>query len=223
MQQVTHMQRVEQAGREVTVLVVDDHRTFTDLVRMAIDAQDELHCVGTAQDAATARAMVEQHRPDIVVMDVRLGDDDGLSLTRELVRRHPLLRVIVLTAEPGPVVLRRAAQAGACALLPKGGPFEDLRDVLVATSTRGLVVQPELLRALMADPASGDAAHPVLTPQEERVIQLLAVGRDVRGISGELGISVHTCRGYVKSLLHKLHAHSQLEAVAAARAAGIVP
>lgn len=207
----------------MTVLVVDDHRTFTDLVCMAIDAQDELHCVGAAQDAATARAMVEQHRPDIVVMDVRLGDDDGLSLTRELVRRHPLLRVIVLTAEPGPLVLRRAAQAGACALLPKGGAFEDLREVLVATSTRGLVVQPELLRALMADPASDDAAaHPVLTPQEERVIQLLAAGRDVRGISGELGISVHTCRGYVKSLLHKLHAHSQLEAVAAARAAGIV-
>lgn len=207
----------------MTVLVVDDHRTFTDLVCMAIDAQDELHCVGAAQDAATARAMVEQHRPDIVVMDVRLGDDDGLSLTRELVRRHPLLRVIVLTAEPGPLVLRRAAQAGACALLPKGGAFEDLREVLVATSTRGLVVQPELLRALMADPASdGPAAQPVLTPQEERVIQLLAAGRDVRGISGELGISVHTCRGYVKSLLHKLHAHSQLEAVAAARAAGIV-
>lgn len=207
------------------VLVVDDHRTFTDLVCMAIAADDDLDCVGAAHDAAGAQAMTEELRPDIVIMDVRLGNDDGLSLTRELVARHPLLRVVVLTAEPGPVVLRSAAAAGASALLPKDGAFEDLREVLVGPPGDGLVVAPALLRTLVLDARDDTAAveRPSLTPQEERVIRLLAAGRDVRAISRELNISVHTCRGYVKSLLHKLHAHSQLEAVAAARSAGIVP
>ncbi|MBS2936367.1 response regulator transcription factor [Nocardioides sp. J2M5] len=216
----------EVEGTERTrVLVVDDHRTFTDLVCMAIAADDDLECVGAAHDAAGARAMTEDLRPDIVIMDVRLGTDDGLSLTRELVARHPLLRVVVLTAEPGPVVLRNAAAAGASALLPKDGAFEDLREVLVGPPGDGLVVAPALLRTLVLDgpDESAPVERPSLTPQEERVIRLLAAGRDVRSISRELNISVHTCRGYVKSLLHKLHAHSQLEAVAAARSAGIVP
>lgn len=219
------MFEVEGTGRRTRVLVVDDHRTFTDLVCMAIAAEEGLECLGAAHDAEGARAMTDQLRPDIVIMDVRLGNDDGLSLTRELVQRHPLLRVVVLTAEPGPSVLRSAAAAGASALLPKDGAFEDLREVLVGPPGDGLVVAPALLRTLVLD-ASGGAApveRPALTPQEERVIRLLAAGRDVRAISHDLNISVHTCRGYVKSLLHKLHAHSQLEAVAVARAAGIVP
>lgn len=217
------MRQVECPGR-VSVLLVDDHRTFTDLARLAFESEPELVCVGAAHDAAQARAQVAQLRPDVVVMDVRLGDDDGLSLTRELVERHPLLRVVVLTAEPGPAVLRRAAEAGASALLPKDGAFEDLREVLVNPSRDGLVVAPALLRSLVLDPP-GDRAgpRPTLTPQEERVLRMLAAGRDVRSISGELGISVHTGRGYVKSLLQKLNAHSQLEAVAIARAEGLLP
>ena len=68
----------------------------------------------------------------------------------------------------------------------------------------------------------GGCLQCILTPRERRVLELLAQGRDVRGIARELAISVHTCRGYVKALLSKLGAHSQLEAVAAARAQGLL-
>lgn len=207
------------------VLVVDDHRTFTDLVGVALESEEEVEWVGAAHDAASARAMVEHFRPTVVIMDVQLGDDDGLLLTREITAEHPQIRVIVLTAETNGRVLLRAARSGACALLPKGGPLSELLVAIRAASTEGLSLQPSLLRALRAEDPDDLGAHrtTTLTPQEDRVLRMLAAGRDVRCISEDLGISIHTCRGYVKSILSKLHANSQLQAVAAAREAGLIP
>ena len=208
------------------VLVADDHRTFTDLVGVALRSEAEIEWVGAAHDAANARSMVEQFRPNVVVMDVRLGEDDGLVLTRELTANHPHMRIVVLTAETNGKVLLRAARAGACALLPKGGPFSELLTAIRSASTDSLSIQPALLRALRTEDPEGIDAHLTttsLTPQEERVLRMLSAGRDVRWISHDLSISVHTSRGYVKSILSKLHAHSQLEAVAAAREAGLIP
>ena len=208
------------------VLVVDDHRTFTDLVGLALESEDEIEWVGAAHDAASARAMVDRFRPSVVIMDVRLGDDDGLVLTRELAAEHPQMRIVVLTAETSGQVLLRAARAGACAVLPKGGPLRELLVAIRSASTDGLSVQPALLRALRMEDPDGLAANRAtisLTTQEERVLRMLAAGRDVRSISRDLVISIHTCRGYVKNILNKLQAHSQLEAVAAAREAGLIP
>ena len=116
------------AGRPTParVLVVDDHRTFTDLVVLALAAEPDLDCVGAAHDADSARAMVQQHAPDVILMDVNLGAQDGLDLTAELVAAHPGLRVVVLTAHGDAAVMRRAATAGACALLPKDGSLPEL-------------------------------------------------------------------------------------------------
>lgn len=209
----------------VTVLVVDDHQTFTDLVRMALDAEPDLECVGTAHTVAVARVLAARHRPDVVLMDVNLKSDDGLDLTAELLAARPELRVVVLTAHGDKRVMKRAAVAGACALLPKDGSLPELLASLRGARAGEFRVHPALLHALVVeDPDPGPLAGtgPSLTPRERRVLELLAQGRDVRGIARELAISVHTCRGYVKALLSKLGAHSQLEAVAAARAQGLL-
>ena len=207
------------------VLVVDDHRTFTDLVVLALAAEPDLDCVGAAHDADSARAMVQQHAPDVILMDVNLGTEDGLDLTAELVAAYPGLRVVVLTAHGDAAVMRRAATAGACALLPKDGSLPELLHGLRSARPGGLVVHPTLLHAVVTEtPEQPSTALPcpALTPREQHVLQLLAEGRDTRAISRELGISVNTCRGYVKTLLMKLDAHSQLEAVVIASMHGLV-
>ncbi|MEN8706136.1 MAG: response regulator transcription factor [Nocardioides marinisabuli] len=207
------------------VLVVDDHRTFTDLTSLALATEDDLQCVGTATDSARARRLVEQHHPDVVLMDVNLGGEDGLVLTEELLRLRPTLRVVVLTAYADLGVLRRAAAAGACALLPKNGSLPELLEVLRTARPGGLVVHPSLLRRLVGESGGATAsASPVprLTARERAVLDRLAQGHDVRWIARDLDITVNTCRGYVKSLLAKLDAHSQLEAVVAATAHGLL-
>src|SRR5262249_48795583 len=208
------------------ILIVDDHRTFTDLAMVALAAEEDLDCIGAAHDADTARAMMSELGPDLVLMDVNLAGEDGIDLTAELTATYPRLRIVVLTAHGDAKVMRRAATAGACALLPKDGALPDLLAALRSARPGGLVVHPTLLRSLVVegvDPNS-EAGRPLspITPQEERVLRLLAAADGVRDISVELGISANTCRGYVKSLLLKLDAHSQLEAVARARELGLV-
>ncbi|WP_309647114.1 response regulator transcription factor [Nocardioides sp.] len=214
------------------VMVVDDHRTFTDLMLLALNDVDDLECVGAAHDGTSALMLAAEALPDVVLMDVELGDEDGLELAEQLVAARPGLRVVVLTAHAQDVsIARRAARSGACALLPKDGSLPELLHHLRTARPGGMVVQLGLLQA-MVDPCRpptmptrhGSTKSPftALTARENHVLALLALGHDVRRIAGELHISVHTCRGYVKSLLAKLGAHSQLEAVVIANTHGLV-
>lgn len=205
------------------VLVVDDHRIIAELLEVAIRAEPGFEIVGHAEGVATGLDLVEEIKPDVVIMDVRLEDGDGIAATAELTERHPQLRVIILTAFVDQLLLRRAAAAHACALLPKDGDLTSMMDALRTARRGSFTVHPRLLHRLVEpQSASGAPATPSLTPREAEVLRLLATGLETRLIAREMGISVHTCRGHVKSLLSKLEAHSQLEAVAKAMRLGII-
>ncbi|MGL5865853.1 MAG: response regulator [Dermatophilaceae bacterium] len=206
------------------VLVVDDHRTFTDLLGRAIAAEPDLDWVGaahTVDEAVTRSAAVA---PDAVVMDVQIGAGDGLEATAALLDLQPRLRVVVLTAYATASLMQRAMDVGACALLPKDGTLEDLLAALRDTDGDGFRVHPSLLRRLLELQAQAQAtSQPVrLTAREDEVLHLLADGLAPATIARRLGISRHTSRGYVAALLAKLDAHSQLEAVAVARRTGML-
>jgi len=212
------------AAQVVTsVLVVDDHTTFSDLLAMALGNEPDFACVGTAACVEKALSMADELRPELVIMDVRLGDGDGIAATAELTRAYPDLRVVVLTAHIDTALMQRAADAGACCLLPKDGSLPDMLQALRSSRRGGMVVHPALLTTLMRSrtPRRADSLPP-LTRREREVLRLLADGSDARAIANVLGISVNTCRGYVKSLLLKLGAHSQLEAVVIATNHGLV-
>jgi DNA-binding NarL/FixJ family response regulator len=216
------MNAKEEAGKPVRrqrVAVVDDHTTFSDLLCLALNAEDDLECVGTAADRVSTLALVKDIRPDIVVMDVQLGGEDGVEITAELTSHHADLRVVILTAHASRDLMRRAIAARACGLLPKNGALPDLLRTLRSARRGGFVVDPHLFQSLLEKP---EDPLPALTPRELMVLRQLASGKDTATVARQLGLSVHTCRGYVKSLLVKLDAHSQLEAVAIAIRRGIV-
>jgi DNA-binding NarL/FixJ family response regulator len=202
--------------------VVDDHTIFSDLLAFALTGEADLNCVGTAGSVAEARAMVAALRPDLVLMDVRLGDGDGVAATAELTQTYLELRVIVLTAHADTALLERAADAGACSVLPKNGSLPDMLQALRSSRRGRFVVHPALLTSLFKSEPPKSNRIPPLTQRERDVLALLAGGSDARSISKKLGISVNTCRGYLKNLLVKLDAHSQLEAVVIATRHGLV-
>lgn len=212
------------AAESITVLVVDDHQTFAELLALALGAEPALRYIGHARNSAEADAMVADLDPDVVLMDVQLPDVDGLTTTERLVAKHPDLRVVVLTAHSDPSLVTRAAAAGACGFLPKDGALRDVLQALRTAHRGGMVVPAHLLAGALAQPVV-----PVTTPQpsaltarEQDVLRLMGNGMDVRAIARDLGISPHTCRGYVKSILAKLDAHSQLEAVMTAIRLGLL-
>ena len=215
-------------GPVARVLLVDDHRTFTDLLALALRSEADLEFVGAAHRAAEAEALVAKLAPDLVVMDAKIGPDDGIELTARLTTTHPGLRVVVLTAHADTALMQRAVQAGACGLMPKDGSLPEMLNGLRSARTGGLMVHPTLLHTLVTAPGRGQGAAPrsaapvALTRRETEVLRLLTDGKDVQTISRDLEISLHTCRGYVKTLLMKLDAHSQLEAVAIAARQGLL-
>jgi two-component system, NarL family, nitrate/nitrite response regulator NarL len=212
----------EPGGATKRVVVVDDQKTFADLLGMVVSSQRDLECVGLAYRAHEAAALVDRLRPDLVIIDLRFKDEplDGVDVTAVITARHPGVRVMLLTGHVAPDLVSRAATAGACALMPKNGSLPDLLLALRTAQAGVLMVHPDLVAPVTEAPAE-TTRLPSLSPREREVLEHMMEGNDVRSIARELGIAVATCRGYVKNLLGKLNAHSQLEAVAIARRHGL--
>jgi len=201
------------------VVVVDDHHTFSELLTMGLGAHPSLTCVGTADDVQSALRVVAREEPDVVVMDVRLGQESGVTATATITERWPEVAVVVLTAYPTRQLLTEVVRAGASSMLPKDGELKELLEVVLRARPQLFTAPPRLVQNMMN---ADDAPASPLTRREHEVLTLLAGGRDVRSISQELDISLNTCRSYVKSLLAKLGAHSQLEAVVIAHDRGLL-
>jgi DNA-binding NarL/FixJ family response regulator len=197
---------------DLGVLVVDDHSTFAELLALALDSEPDLHCVAVAADRETAIEAAREHAPDIAVVDLLLGREDGISLAADLASLRPGIRVVILTAHADQVVMRRASAAGVCGLLAKNGSLNDLLNTLRSARPGGFIVDPQLLQRLVSTRDHTPVDLPSLTPREQ----------EARTAARSMGISLHTCRSYIKNVLAKLDAHSQLEAVATATRVGIV-
>lgn len=214
------------------VVVVDDHRTFAELLADALGREDDLVCVGLASSGDEAVALVDRLRPDVVLMDVQMPSGDGITATRRIVGTGSRTRVVVLTAHTDVSFVQQAADAGAAAFVPKDGALGTMLETLraVRDGAQDFLVPRDLMERAAAEPEWGlpgvaVADRPVLdilTPRETDVLRLMAEGLDVRTIARELGITEQTCRGYVKSLLSKLGAHSQLQAVVTAWRLGLL-
>jgi DNA-binding NarL/FixJ family response regulator len=210
-------------GASLRVLVVDDHRTFADLLSLALSSEPDLDCVGTAGSAAEAVAMAVEMKPDVVVMDIEMPRQDGLAATRRLREVLPDLVIVVVTAHRDPQWVLRATQAGASAFVPKNGSLPEMLDVLRRARNGGMLVAASAFGSTVAPVERAPTGPRVeLTQRERDVLHCLNRGMAPKAIARVLGISLHTCRGYVKSLLTKLGVSSQLEAVVTAQRLGLI-
>lgn len=212
----------QDATSRTRVLVVDDHRTFAELLAWALDGEPDLVCVGHAQTSADAIEAAWRLTPDIVMMDLQLPDRDGISTAQELTERDPDLKVLILTGHASAAELTRAGAAGVCGFLAKGGSLDDVLDALRHARRGSLILPPEVLAAFSAPVPEHGPPTTTLTRRELDVLRLLGQGQDPRRISKELGITLYACRANVKSILSKLQVHSQLEAVIAGSQAGLI-
>ena len=221
---------IDHVAEPIGVMVVDDHRSFSESLQMAIDMQSDLTCVGIASSVGEAVALAAERPPDVVLMDFRLPDNTGVEGTRQIKAMHPDARVVILTGHTDPEAMAQAASQGACGFLPKE---RSLREILHAVRTAGeggMLVEPSALASVLErisdheQPSieEPEATVPRLTPREFEVLTLMADGRDPRSIATTLGLSIHTSRGYVKSILSKFGVHSQLEALVYALRNGIL-
>ncbi len=206
---------------EITVLVVDDHRSFGDLLAAALQTVPGMRCVGTATSAVEGVDAAARLRPDVVVMDIEMPRQNGLSATRQILDAAPGTAVAVMTAHRDPEWVSRAAQAGASGFIPKDGSLDEMIEVLRRVRPGQMLVAPSVFArsTLVTDPQHDG---PRLTDRELEVLRLLGQGFTASGIARTLGITLNTSRGYIKALHAKLGVTTQLEAVVKALHLGLI-
>jgi len=178
-----------------------------------------------ANTVGAVRAVVDRTRPDLVLMDLNLPDGSGLDAGRELASSYPDLKVVALTADPDPAGPARVRLAGFHAFLSKDLHVTVLARSVIDLLGRGTtVVRPRAAQIGQIGPAPDGAGFvaPQLTKRESEVLQLLSAGRTSKEMARALGISRHTVRTHVHSILQKLQVHSRLEAVALAARSGLL-
>ncbi|MCA1783704.1 MAG: response regulator transcription factor [Dermatophilaceae bacterium] len=194
------------------VLVVDDHRIFVQLLASALSAEPDLQPVGVAHDTVTALKLGRELRPDLIVMDVRLGDGDGIAVARELADDLPDTKVVVLTAFSDAGLVRAAADSGACALLAKNGDLGVLLSTLRAARRGSFTVGTDL-----PPPAKRPDDRLTLAglePESTDLLRLLAAGFDTDGVARELAVTRTEAQRRIDHLVTVLRANGPVDAVA---------
>lgn len=195
----------------LNVMLIDDHRVFTDLLAAAVDAQADMRCVAVANTGRDGLAKAAVYDLDVAVVDLHLPDEGGLSVIERMRSLRPGARIVVLTGHPRRDLMREAIERGADAFLGKNGSLPDILECIRDA-------RPQV----QDGPDSGDVRDVGLTPREYEVLTLIAGGSDARRIARELDLSLHTVRDYIKIVLAKLDAHSQLDAVITADRLGLI-
>ncbi|OMQ16187.1 hypothetical protein A7K94_0204270 [Modestobacter sp. VKM Ac-2676] len=208
------------ASPTCTVLIADDHPLVAHGIERVLAGAPEFNVVGACHSGRQAIETAARLSPDLVVLDVRLGDMNGSDVCRELGGRSPAAKVVVLTAFDDTENLRRCLDAGAAGVLLKGALDMDLVQALRDVRGGRLVIDAGIARALEV---AGDILEPdgttvpQLRPRESDVLRLMAAGLTTRDIAAELELSVNTVRTYTQGLLEKLGAHSRVQALVVAR------
>jgi DNA-binding NarL/FixJ family response regulator len=211
------------APTPVRILVVDDHEMFAASLAQALQSEPDLLVVGQATSIAQARGLVASAAPDVVLLDHRLPDGDGVGAIAELLRIRPSAQVVVLTASASDRVLVAAMEAGAAGFIAKTQRLDDVMAGVRAAAQGESVVSAKLLSRLLPrlQKRSGTGGAD-LTEREREILDLLARGMSNADIAAHLTISVHTVRNHVANLSAKLGAHSKLEVLSIAVREGLV-
>ncbi len=195
----------------IRVLVVDDHPLHREGAHHTLAEQPDLQVVGEAATGERALELVDALQPDVVLMDVRLPGITGIETTREIIRRHPTVRVLLVSAYEDDEYVRGALAAGACGYLLKTAPGSELVQAVRAVATGATVLESSLVGILRA----AAEAPPVerLTDRELEVLALLASGLRNKEIASRLALSRRTVERHCGEIYAKLGASSRTEAV----------
>ncbi|MEQ1897284.1 MAG: response regulator transcription factor [Vicinamibacterales bacterium] len=201
----------------IRIACVEDHSVVRAGIVALIRQEPDMEVIASAASCEAAIADYQRHRPDIVLMDLRLPDRSGWEAIRAIRQEDPTARIIVLTMHRGDEDIYRAIEAGALAYLLKDTLPDTLLDTIRKVYNGESAITPDLGARL-----ARRISEPVLTPRELAVLQLLGKGMRNKEIAAELQISQETVVVHLRSVFGKLHVHDRTAALTAAIQRGLI-
>jgi len=211
----------------IRVLVADDQAMVRAGLRLILESQPDVEVVAEAADGEEALAAARGHRPDVVLMDIRMPRLDGITATRRLIEHDPAIRVLVVTTFDADQNVYEALRAGASGFILKDSTPEQLVAAVRLIAAGDALLAPARTRRLIESQVRPQAAAESsavgrLTEREREVLVLMARGMDNRELGAELYVSEATVRTHVGHVLAKLGARSRVQAVVVAYESGLV-
>ena len=199
------------------LVLCDDNRILCEALACVFQSRGhEVQAIATS--AADSVAAVAENRPDACLIDLRFPDGSGLDAIRAIRRSAPDTKIVVLSCVADPGVLAEARQCGAAGFLRKDQKSDSVARALEVVGAGGTAFDPRVARppGYRTNARASENPSAALTPREDEVLCRIVAGQSTRQMAREMDVAISTVRGYVKSILAKLGAHSRLQAAAMA-------
>jgi DNA-binding NarL/FixJ family response regulator len=200
----------------IKIILADDHKIMREGLRVLIEKQSDMNVVGETDDGRTTVRMVQELSPDVVIMDIRMPDMNGIEATRQILGTDSRIKVIALSAYAEKQFVRRMLNAGASGYLLKDCAFGELVNAIRAVIANRSYLSPEITDIMLQDykdmlSKETLSVFSLLTAREREVLQLIAEGKSTKDTAHLLDISVKTVETYRQQIMNKLDIHSIAE------------
>ncbi|HYK99124.1 MAG TPA: response regulator transcription factor [Candidatus Acidoferrales bacterium] len=207
--------------RKIRILIADDHAVVRSGLRSILEQEDDIEVVGEAADGHQALESAQELLPDVILMDINMGDWDGVTATRRVRNSTPSSRVIVLTNYDEDNLVFSSIRAGASGYLLKEVTAQQLTNAIRTVADGFSLIYPSVARRVLdefgrlrvgAAQPDEDTGYSDLTPREREVLKLIASGRANKEIGTELGISERTVKTHISNIFSKLQLTDRTQA-----------
>ena len=209
----------------IRLLVADDHPAFRRGLQFMLADADDISIEGEAATGAQAVELANQLAPDVILMDLRMPDLDGIEATRRLSRNNPAPAIVVLTMFEDDGSVLAAMRAGARGYLLKGAEQDEIVRAIRAAAAGEAIFGPQIAQRVIDhfthSARSTTTAFPALTERERQVLELIAAGKGNASIAHELMINLKTVRNHVSNIFTKLQVSDRSAAIVRARQSGL--
>ncbi len=217
----------EEIPQKISIALVDDHPIFLSGLQQLIKKQSDFELIGVAESIVDLENLLEQEKPQVILMDVELPEGDGISATAFVRKQSPETKVVILTGFDNPDLIFRALKVGAVGYLLKNTRSKEILDTLRKVAAGEVFLNPDLaskfLREFQRDQEVEELRRLVqtLTRREEEVLRLVATGASNKEISQQLFISELTVKMHLASIFRKLQVNDRTKAAILALKAGL--
>ncbi len=206
---------------KIRLLIADDHAVVRSGLRSILESEDDIEVVGEAADGHQALELAQELLPDVILMDINMGDWDGVTATRRVRNSVPSSRVIVLTNYDEDNLVFSSIRAGASGYLLKEVSGNQLTNAIRTVADGFSLIYPSVARRVLDEfgrlrggtaPLDDDQGYSDLTPREREVLKLIASGRANKEIGTELGITERTVKTHISNIFSKLQLTDRTQA-----------